>query len=33
MTNRYWDQNGEVTEYALDFLGAGRELSAEYALD
>ncbi|MFC8090373.1 UTRA domain-containing protein [Streptomyces sp. NPDC057301] len=33
MTNQYSDQHGEVTEYAQDFLGAGRELSAEYALD
>ncbi|WP_233221420.1 UTRA domain-containing protein [Streptomyces carminius] len=33
MTNRYWDQNGGVVEYAVDFLGTGRELSAEYALD
>lgn len=33
MTNQYWDQHGETTEYAQDFLGAGRELSAEYALD
>ncbi|MEU5975207.1 GntR family transcriptional regulator [Streptomyces sp. NPDC047315] len=32
MTNQYWDQYGEPTEYARDFLGAGRELSAEYAL-
>jgi GntR family transcriptional regulator len=30
MTNQYWDQNGDPIEYALDFLGAGRELSAEY---
>ncbi|MDT0308044.1 GntR family transcriptional regulator [Streptomyces sp. DSM 44917] len=33
MTNCYWDQYGDVTEYAIDFLGAGRELSAEYELD
>jgi DNA-binding GntR family transcriptional regulator len=33
MTNQYWDQHGEPTEYAQDFLGAGRELSAEYAID
>lgn len=33
MTNRYWDQDGEPTEYAVDFLGVGRELSAEYDLD
>lgn len=30
MTNCYWDQHGDVTEYAVDFLGPGRELSAEY---
>ena len=33
MTNLYWDQNGEATEYAVDFLAADRELSAEYNLD
>ena len=33
MTNQYSDQHGEPTEYARDFLGPGRELSAEYALD
>ncbi|MFG2195689.1 GntR family transcriptional regulator [Streptomyces sp. NPDC048639] len=32
MANHYWDQNGSKTEYATDFLGAGRELSAEYDL-
>jgi GntR family transcriptional regulator len=32
MTNTYWDQGGEPTEHALDYLGAGRELSAEYEL-
>uniref|UniRef100_A0AAU2A299 GntR family transcriptional regulator n=1 Tax=Streptomyces sp. NBC_00093 TaxID=2975649 RepID=A0AAU2A299_9ACTN len=30
MTNCYWDQHGDVTEYAIDYLGVGRELSAEY---
>jgi GntR family transcriptional regulator len=30
MANRYWDQEGNLIEYALDFLGTGRELSAEY---
>lgn len=30
MANLYWDQDGDPVEYALDFLGAGRELSAEY---
>ncbi len=33
MTNLYWDQHDEVTEYAVDFLGPGRELSADYALE
>ncbi len=33
MTNLYWDQNGDPTEFAIDFLAVGRELSAEYALD
>ncbi|MEU5267461.1 GntR family transcriptional regulator [Streptomyces hygroscopicus] len=33
MTNHYWDQNGEVTEYAVDFLGVGRDLSADYDLE
>lgn len=32
MTNLYWDQRGDVTEYATDFLGPGRELSTEYDL-
>jgi len=31
--NSYWDQNGEPTEYAVDYLGAGRELSSEYDLN
>ncbi|MGW4434715.1 GntR family transcriptional regulator [Streptomyces sp. NPDC004596] len=33
MTNHYWDQNGEPTEYAVDYLGVGRDLSSEYDLD
>ncbi|MEV2228258.1 GntR family transcriptional regulator [Streptomyces phaeochromogenes] len=33
LTNQYTDQHGEPTEYAQDFLGAGRELSAEYNLN
>ncbi|MBP8533086.1 GntR family transcriptional regulator [Streptomyces sp. MK37H] len=33
MTNRYWDQHGDTTEYAIDYLGAGRTLSADYDLD
>jgi DNA-binding GntR family transcriptional regulator len=33
MTNCYWDQFGKVTEYAVDYFGRGRDLSAEYALD
>jgi DNA-binding GntR family transcriptional regulator len=32
MANTYWDQNGRVTEYARDFMGAGRELAADYDL-
>ncbi|MFD5673698.1 GntR family transcriptional regulator [Streptomyces sp. NPDC127040] len=32
MTNHYWDQNGEPTEYAVDYLGPERQLSAEYDL-
>lgn len=33
MTNCYWDQHGDVTEYAIDYLGPGRELSAVYPLE
>ncbi|WP_040705097.1 GntR family transcriptional regulator [Nocardia takedensis] len=33
MTNLYWDQDGNPTEYAVDFLGRDRELSAEYPID
>ncbi|WP_156721391.1 GntR family transcriptional regulator [Streptomyces apocyni] len=33
MTNYYWDQHGSMTEYATDFLGAGRQLTAEYDLN
>lgn len=33
MTNTYWDQHGDVTEYAVDILGAGRELTADYDLE
>ncbi|NUS72213.1 MAG: GntR family transcriptional regulator [Corynebacteriales bacterium] len=33
MTNQYWDQHGATTEYATDFLGEDRQLSAEYDLD
>ncbi|MFZ4152835.1 GntR family transcriptional regulator [Streptomyces pseudogriseolus] len=32
VVNHYWDQHGEPTEYAVDYLGAGRELSSEYDL-
>lgn len=32
MTNYYWDQYGEVTEFAEDFLGPDRILSADYDL-
>jgi GntR family transcriptional regulator len=31
--NHYWDQHGEPTEYAVDYLGVGRELSSEYDLE
>lgn len=30
MVNLYRDQDGEPTEYAVDFIGPGRSLSAEY---
>lgn len=33
MTNCYWDQHGSVTEFAEDYLGPGRDLSADYSLD
>lgn len=33
MSNHYWDQDGSSTEYAVDFLGAGRQLTAEYDLN
>lgn len=33
MINHYWDQHGEPTEYAVDYIGAGRQLSAEYDLE
>lgn len=33
MVNSYWDQHGEPTEYAIDYLGTGRELVAEYDVD
>lgn len=33
MTNLYWDQNGDPTEFAIDYLGPGRELSAEFSFD
>lgn len=33
MTNNYLDQNGDATEYVVDFLASDRELSAEYNLD
>lgn len=32
MTNRYWDQHDDVTEYAIDYLGSGRELSADHEM-
>lgn len=33
MTNYYWDQHGNATEYAEDYLGHDRPLFAEYDLD
>ncbi|MGR6998785.1 UTRA domain-containing protein [Yinghuangia aomiensis] len=33
MVNLYWDQHGDATEYAVDILADGRELSADYALE
>lgn len=33
MANRYWDQNGQVTEFARDFMAAGRELGADFNLE
>ncbi|MGW5098952.1 GntR family transcriptional regulator, partial [Streptomyces sp. NPDC004100] len=32
MANHYWDQNGQITEYARDYMGPGRVLAAEYDL-
>lgn len=32
MTNYYWDQYGEITEFAEDYLGPDRTLSADYDL-
>ncbi|QKW06989.1 GntR family transcriptional regulator [Streptomyces sp. NA04227] len=31
--NHYWDQFGEPTEFAIDYVGPGRSLSTEYAVD
>ncbi|MGV9883797.1 GntR family transcriptional regulator [Streptomyces sp. NPDC003006] len=33
MTNYYWDQDGSVIEYATDFMGGGRQLTAEYDIN
>ncbi|MEU6852769.1 GntR family transcriptional regulator [Actinacidiphila alni] len=33
MANTYWDQHGQVTEFARDFMGSGRELAADYDLE
>jgi GntR family transcriptional regulator len=33
VVNHYWDQYGEPTEYAVDYHGPSRELSAEYDRD
>ncbi|MFH8285514.1 GntR family transcriptional regulator [Streptomyces antibioticus] len=32
MANRYWDQHGQITEYARDYMGPGRVLEADYDL-
>lgn len=32
MANHYWDQHGQITEYARDYMGPGRVLAAEYDL-
>ncbi|MEU4036110.1 MULTISPECIES: GntR family transcriptional regulator [Streptomyces] len=32
MANHYWDQHGQITEYARDYMGPGRVLEAEYDL-
>ncbi|WP_435242642.1 GntR family transcriptional regulator [Streptomyces cucumeris] len=33
MANHYWDQHGQITEFARDFMGADRELAADYDLE
>ncbi|WP_328916743.1 MULTISPECIES: GntR family transcriptional regulator [unclassified Streptomyces] len=33
MANHYWDQHGQVTEYARDFMSADRQLTADYDLE
>lgn len=33
MVNHYWDQDGEPTEYAVDYYAPGRKLCAEYDLE
>ncbi|MBT2491049.1 GntR family transcriptional regulator [Streptomyces sp. ISL-96] len=33
MANYYWDQHGQITEYARDFIGGDRELAADYDLE
>lgn len=33
MVNRYWDQYGQITEYARDYMGPSRVLEAEYDLE
>jgi GntR family transcriptional regulator len=32
MANHYWDQHGQITEYARDYMGPARVLAAEYDL-
>lgn len=33
LVNCYWDQNGDPTEFAIDYHGLGRKLSARHELD
>ncbi|WP_433889843.1 GntR family transcriptional regulator [Streptomyces sp. CA-111067] len=33
IANHYWDQHGQVTEYARDFMSADRQLAADYDLE
>ncbi|EFE85449.1 GntR-family transcriptional regulator [Streptomyces albidoflavus] len=33
MANHYWDQHGQLTEYARDYMAPGRVLAADYDLE